>query len=182
MSSVSTFKGGKVPIGEDFFATPEWVVKIIFPYVKTGSKVLEPTYGSGAIAKVLEEHGCEVVGSDLYPKEGTDVAHLDFLNFQKEDEILQGIDFIVMNPPFSDKTRFLKKAMELGLPFLMLCPMTLLETEKRYNLIKENGLSAILIPKRINYLRGADKEMGKTWFASTWFLGNHPEFKNQILF
>jgi hypothetical protein len=72
--------------------------------------------------------------------------------------------------------------MELGKPFLMLCPMDLLETEKRYNLIKQNGLSIILIPKRVNYIRGAVKEMGKVWHASSWFLGNSPEFKNQILF
>ena len=177
-----TFKGGKQPIGEDFFQTPDWAIEVILPYVKTGSKVLEPTYGLGAIAKVLEKHGCEVVGADKYPKEGTSVKELDFLNIQKEDEVLQGIDMIVFNPPFSDKTRFLKKAMELGIPFLMLCPMTLLETEKRYNLIKENGLSIILIPKRVNYVRGAENELGKVWFASSWFLGNHPEFKNQILF
>jgi hypothetical protein len=24
--------------------------------------------------------------------------------------------------------------------------------------------------------------MGKVWFASSWFLGNHPDFKHQILF
>ena len=178
----STFKTGKYPIGEDFFQTPEWATEVILPYVKSGSRVLEPTYGLGAIAKVLEKHECEVIGTDKYPKEGTDVKELDFLNIQKEDEILQGIDMIVFNPPFSDKTRFLKKAMELGKPFLMICPMTLLESEKRSNLIKENGLSIILIPKRVNYLRGADNEMGKTWFASSWFLGNSPDFKNQILF
>ena len=180
--NASTFKGGKVPIGEDFFQTPDWAIEVILPYVKTGSKVLEPTYGLGAIAKVLEKHGCEVVGADKFPKEGTSVKELDFLNIQKNDEILQGIDMIVFNPPFSDKTRFLKKAMELGLPFLLLCPMTLLETEKRYNLIKENGLSIILIPKRVNYVRGADIEMGKAWFSSSWFLGNSRDFKNQILF
>ena len=180
--NASTFKGGKVPIGEDFFQTPDWAIEVILPYVKTGSKVLEPTYGLGAIAKVLEKHGCEVVGADKFPKEGTSVKELDFLNIQKNDEILQGIDMIVFNPPFSDKTRFLKKAMELGLPFLLLCPMTLLETEKRYNLIKENGLSIILIPKRVNYVRGADIEMGKAWFSSSWFLGNSPDFNNQILF
>ena len=108
----STFKTGKYPIGEDFFQTPEWATEVILPYVKSGSRVLEPTYGLGAIAKVLEKHECEVIGTDKYPKEGTDVKELDFLNIQKEDEILQGIDMIVFNPPFSDKTRFLQKAMK----------------------------------------------------------------------
>jgi hypothetical protein len=177
-----TFKGKKQPIGEDFYQTPDWAIEMILPYVKTGSKVLEPTYGLGAIAKVLEKHGCEVIGTDKYPKEGTDVKQMDFLNIDKDDEILVGVDMIVFNPPFSDKTRFLKKAMELGLPFLLLCPMTLLETEKRYNLIKEHGLSIILLPKRVNYLRGDKEKMGGAWFASSWFMGNHPEFKNQILF
>ena len=180
--NASTFKGGKRPIGEDFFQTPEWAIEVILPYVKSGSRVLEPTYGLGAISNVLKKHGCEVIGTDKYPKEGTDVKELDFLNIAKDDEILQGIDMIVFNPPFSDKTRFLQKAMELGKPFLMICPMALMETEKRYNLIKENGLSIILIPKRVNYLRGADNEMGKVWSASSWFLGNSPEFKHQILF
>ena len=157
--------------GEDFFETPEEAILPIKEYIPSGVKViLEPTYGKGAIGKVLEKWGYTVIKRDLYPKTD-DTVKSDFLR----DELPE-CDCIVFNPPFSLKTEFMKRACESGKPFLFLCPLTVLETKKRFDMMKEYGLSMINLPTRTNYI--ADK---KVWFHSIWVI-RHPDYTNKILF
>lgn len=161
----------KRPGGEDFFETPEEAILPIKNFIPSGVQtILEPTYGKGAIGKVLEKWGYKVIKRDKYPKTD-DTVQSDFLT----DEIPE-CDCIIFNPPFSFKTEFMKRACESGKPFLFLCPLTVLETKTRYELVKEYGLNLLNLPSRTNYV--ADK---KVWFHSVWIV-RHPEYQNKMLF
>ena len=141
------WKGNRREIGEDFFATPKTAILPIKPYIPEGVKtILEPTHGKGAISNLLEEWGYTVIKQDKYPKTD-DTIEADFLT----DEIPE-CDMIVFNPPFSLKTEFLKRACESGKPFIFICPVTVIETHKRFTLFREHKLSVLNLPNRTNYM------------------------------
>lgn len=173
MTTVNKWKGNRREIGEDFFQTPREAFLPVRPYIPEGVRtILEPTYGQGAIGKILEEWGYTVIKRDLYPKT-EDTVKADFLT----DEIPE-CDMIIFNPPFSLKTEFLKRVCETGKPFLFICPITIMETQKRFNLFRDYELSVLNLPNRINYV---GKLGAKCWFHSIWVL-RHPDHKNKILY
>ena len=167
------WKGNRREIGEDFFATPETAILPIKPYIPEGVKtILEPTHGKGAISNLLEEWGYTVIKQDKYPKTD-DTIEADFLT----DDIPE-CDMIVFNPPFSLKTEFLKRACESGKPFIFICPVTIIETHKRFTLFREHKLSVLNLPNRTNYVSGKGN---KVFFHSVWIL-KHPKYESNILF
>ena len=170
---VSKWKGNRRAIGEDFFETPEEAILPIKPYIPSGVKtILEPTYGKGAIGKVLEKWGYKVIKRDLYPKTA-DTVKADFLT-----DPIPECDMIIFNPPFSLKTEFLTRACSLNKPFLFICPVTIIETRKRFTLFRDHKLSILNLPNRTNY----DNTKGrKVFFHSVWIL-KHPDFPNTILY
>ena len=134
--------------------------------------ILEPTHGKGAISDLLEEWGYTVIKQDKYPKTD-DTIEADFLT----DDIPE-CDMIIFNPPFCLKTEFLRRACESGKPFIFICPVTIIETQKRFALFREHNLNVLNLPNRTNYM---SKTGNKVWFHSVWVL-KHPEYKNNILF
>ena len=121
---------------------------------------------------MLEEWGYTVIKQDKYPKTD-DTIEADFLT----DDIPE-CDMIIFNPPFCLKTEFLQRACESGKPFIFICPVTIIETQKRFALFREHNLNVLNLPNRTNYMR---KTGNKVWFHSVWVL-KHPEYKNNILF
>ena len=173
MTQVNKWKGNRREIGEDFFATPKSAILPIKPYIPEGVKtILEPTHGKGAISDLLEEWGYTVIKQDKYPKTD-DTIEADFLT----DDIPE-CDMIIFNPPFCLKTEFLQRACESGKPFIFICPVTIIETQKRFALFREHNLNVLNLPNRTNYM---SKTGNKVWFHSVWVL-KHPEYKNNILF
>jgi hypothetical protein len=171
MAAAHEWKGTKREIGEDFFTTPREAILPIKKYIPDNVKtILEPTYGTGAIGKVLEEWGYTVIKRDKYPKTA-DCEYADFL----VDEIPE-CDMIIFNPPFCLKTDFLRRVCETGKPFLFICPLTILETAARYNLFKLHELSIVNLKHRTNFIEGKT-----VWFHSVWVLRN-PMYPNKILF
>ena len=169
----SGWKGNRRKIGEDFLQTPREAFLPVRPYIPDGVRtILEPTYGQGAIGKILEEWGYNVIKRDLYPKT-EDTERSDFLV-----DTIPECDMIIFNPPFCSKTEFLKRVCESGKPFLFLSPLTIMETQKRFNLFRDYELSVLNLPTRTNYTA---TEGAKCWFHSIWVL-RHPDHKNKILY
>lgn len=161
--SVNKWKGNRREIGEDFFETPASSITPVLKYIPKDTKVIwECTHGKGAITKHLTDY--EVVKTDKYPKT-EDTRQFDFLT----DEPDFDYDFIMFNPPFSLKTQFLKRAIELGKPFLFISPVTIIETAKRSKMFHEHQLSLINLSNRTNYISGKGK---KVWFHSVWVLSD----------
>ncbi len=50
---------------DDFYATPRWAIEAILDRETLDGPVWECASGDGAISKVLEERGCEVISTDI---------------------------------------------------------------------------------------------------------------------
>ena len=90
----------------DFYATPPEATEALLQNVALDGRVWEPACGDGAMARVIEAHGYQVVGTDIEPR-GYGMA-LDFLRARS----LLG-DSIVTNPPFSRAYAFAEHALRL---------------------------------------------------------------------
>jgi hypothetical protein len=100
---MAKWKGNRREIGEDFFETPEYAILPILKYIPQNTKIIwEPTNGNGAISDYLEDF--ETMKTDIYPRTD-DTIEMDFLREDPEFDF----DFIIFNPPFSQKTQFLKR-------------------------------------------------------------------------
>ena len=73
-------------------------------------------------------------------------------------------EIIVTNPPYGQNNKFLTRLYQIGKPFLILCPLTLLETKKRAEMINEFGLSLHVIPHRVKYT-ATDATFNTSWFS-----------------
>lgn len=172
------WKGNRREVAEDFFETPNEAIIPIRKYIPSNVKTIwEPTHGKGAISSKLEEWGYKVVKTDKFPKT-TDCIYADFLDCEVPD-----CDMIIFNPPFGLKTEFLDRAVKTGLPFMFICPLSILETAKRIKLFRENHLSVLNLNNRTNYIgkKSAADGIKKVFFHSIWIM-NHSDYKDKILY
>lgn len=65
MTKGISIAGRKVNDGVDFYQTPTWAIEKLLEVVTFEGNILEPCSGNGAISKVLEEHGYNVVSQDI---------------------------------------------------------------------------------------------------------------------
>lgn len=92
---------------DDFYATPRSAVEQLLHVEKFFGGIWEPACGDGAISKVLQEAGHEVVSTDLVDR-GYGVSGVDFLM-----ERTTPCRSIVTNPPFKLATDFVRRALSL---------------------------------------------------------------------
>lgn len=125
--------------------------------------ILEPSAGNGAMTKVLENNGFNVVSKDISIGE-------DFL---KETERYDGI---ITNPPFSLAFEFIQKAKTLTDYFAFLLPLSYLHGKKRHDEIwmdKEFPLSRIYVFTRYVLFGEPLREDGKYstgMITFSWFV------------
>lgn len=84
--------------GQDFYATPPWVTQALLRHVTFRGSVWEPCCGDGAMAKVLESSGYDVVSTDIEDR-GFGQAGVDFLACRTVPGQCRSI---VTNPPYGD--------------------------------------------------------------------------------
>lgn len=125
----------------DFYPTPEEVVNTMMMGENIiGKTILEPSAGSGNIVNWLRNNGAgEVIACEkdkhlqkLLAGEGCNIIADDFLSVTAEQ--VSHIDYIVMNPPFSDGAKHILHAYEIapiGCTIIALCNSSNLE--KRWN-------------------------------------------------
>lgn len=102
----------------DFYPTPDEVIeKMLEGLDLEGKTVLEPSAGKGNIAKVLKERGAHVIMCEdnkdlaLIASQYGDMIASDFLTVQ--DVEISHIDYIIMNPPFSEDDKHILHAFEI---------------------------------------------------------------------
>ena len=120
----------------DFYPTPEEVINTMMMGENIiGKVILEPSAGSGNIVRWLKENGAgEVIACEkdkhlqkILAGECQLLAE-DFLSVTAEQ--VSHIDYIVMNPPFSEGIRHIRHAFEIapaGCTIVALCNSTNLE-------------------------------------------------------
>lgn len=129
--------------GNDEFYTPRYAVQPILKYVPKGSVVWCPfdTKESNFV-KMLEELQYEVIHSHI--EYGEDFFSSEPAHF----------DYIVSNPPYSIKAAVFERLFELGKPFAMLVGVVgLFESQKRFNMFKDNQFEIMYMNKRISYFK-----------------------------
>ena len=130
----------------DELYTPKEAIIPILKYLDQTKIYWECTdFGDSNIRKILVENGFKVIAT------------------RKEE-----FDFLITNPPYSIKDKFIKRCYELNKPFLLLLPITALEGKERNKLYKEKGIELIVLNKRINFI----KDKKNIWFNTSWFCHN----------
>jgi hypothetical protein len=98
---------------QDFYAMPAWSTEALLHWVRLpGGKIWDPCCGDGAVARVLEAHGHDVVATDLMDR-GYGEGNRDFM---LETRLPDGVTAIVTNPPYDNLFEFIVHALELLRP------------------------------------------------------------------
>lgn len=156
--------------GNDEFYTPEYAVTPILEYIKPQSKIWCP----------FDTEESKFVS--LLGKQSTVInTHLDMeIDFF---DVYYECDYIISNPPYSKKFEVFERLFELNKPFAMLVGVAgLFESQKRYNLFKNNDFEIMYFNKRISYFKnyGDDKPYLNPPFSSVYITKNM--LPNRIIF
>lgn len=132
---------------DDEFYTPDYAVRPILKYVKPGKSVWCPFDTERSMfVKLFKMHGTRVFASHI--DEGYDFFHTNVIN----------CDYIISNPPYSCKGDVLQRLFELGKPFAMLVGVVgLFESQKRFNMFKQNDFEIMYLNKRVAYFKDYDE-------------------------
>lgn len=118
---------------QDFYPTPLSVIEyMLMGEDICGKRILEPSAGSGNIVNYLKDNGAkEVLACEKVPQlrrmlSGTcTLIADDFLSVGSS--MVNGVDLVVMNPPFSDVINHIRHAYDIapnGCRIISLCPNT----------------------------------------------------------
>ena len=136
--NVGYLKADRTKEGDEQY-TPYYAAWPILKYIPNDMRIWTPFDREwSAFYQLFKENGYMVVRSDL--SDG-----LDFFTYEPPK-----YDCIVSNPPFSQKSKVLKRLYELGKPFAMLLPLTSLQSIDRYKYFNQ-GIQILAFDKRIAF-------------------------------
>ena len=104
---------------DDEYMTPKKAWEQITEYVPNGL-IWEPFFGDGKSGEIWRELGYKVIHQ---PE--------DFFKVEHE------CDYIISNPPYSNKRAIFERLKEINKPFIMLCPCSMINT-KYYKIFKKS--------------------------------------------
>lgn len=127
----------------DEFYTPLYAVKPIAKYISSGSVIWCPfDTESSWFVKYFTAKGHHVIASHID-------TGIDFFTCSVPE-----CDYIISNPPYSQKTEVLERLFKIGKPFAMLLGVVgLFESQKRFNLFKYNEFEIMYLNRRVAYFR-----------------------------
>lgn len=154
--------------GDDFYPSPPEATAALLSVEKFAGAIWEPACGDGAISKVLEAHGYDVVSTDLVER-GYGEGRIDFLM-----ETKPLAPNIVTNPPYKNALAFARHALDLEsdkVAFLM--RLVWLEGAARKKFFESSGLARVWVfSKRLPRMHRAGYDGPKTTstIAFAWFV------------
>lgn len=128
------------------FTPPPYAVEPILKYIPAGVTVWCPFDTEQSLfVKKLIEHGCSVVATHINNGQ-------DFFNMKTPS-----CDYIISNPPYSCKGAVLERLFDIDKPFAMLVGVVgLFESQKRFEMFKNNEFEIMYLNKRVSYLKSYD--------------------------
>jgi hypothetical protein len=165
-SIVGTNNDGGRP-ENDFYPTPPIGTRGLLKVEKFAGAIWECACGDGAMSRVLESAGYDVISTDLEPRGyGT---QLDFL---LTDKLLA--PNIITNPPFKHSQLFITRGLALGAQKLaFLEKLTFLETKDRTVWLQTTPLKNVWVfMERLKMTRNGEKETKSNggMIAFAWFV------------
>lgn len=156
----------------DYYATEPKAVELLLEQEIFSPYVWECACGEGYMSKVLEEHGYDVLSTDLIDR-GYGEGGIDFLAVTKEELKTCVSRDIITNPPYKYAKEFVEHALDIsmdGTKIAMFLKLTFLEGQGRRNLFRYN-------PPRTVYVSSARLQCGKngnfdgtSMVAYAWFI------------
>lgn len=149
---------------------------------KVKKAIYDPCCGTKVIGNVLRRSSfghIPIIETDLYTIPD---ANIDFLKADNND-IRECCSCIMTNPPYgnNNKTKFLKKCYEIGLPFMLLLPVQSLNTPARISMFQNFGITIMyLSPDPRFFSAETEKEISVGGMA--WFCWDGKCLPNQISF
>jgi hypothetical protein len=145
--------------GNDEFYTPSYAVEPLLKYIPKDKTVWCPfDTEASLIVHALRNNGNEVVATHL-------TTGQDFFITEPMG------DLIVSNPPYSMKTEVFHRLFQLNKPFAMLVGVVgLFESQKRFDLFKDNDFEVMWMDKRIAYFKSYEEQTPSLNppFSSVW--------------
>jgi hypothetical protein len=126
--------------GLDLYETPATAVEALLAVETLPRLIWEPAAGRGAIVRVLQAHGHDVVASDVIDY-GFPLGFVtDFLLTNKAPA---GCTTILTNPPFRIANKFTRHALDLAPRVYLLLRLAFLETIRRTDILERRGLARV---------------------------------------
>jgi hypothetical protein len=126
--------------GRDLYETPSVGTEALLRVEQIPHRVWESAAGRGAITRVLQDHGHDVISSDIcdygFP--------LDFVgDFLMQEQMPAGCSCILTNPPYQIVEPFVARALKLAPLVIMLLRLAFLESERRCSILEGRGLACV---------------------------------------
>lgn len=150
--------------GNDEFYTPYYAIEPLLPYIKDGSTIWCPfDIKESLFVRTLEKEGHTVIHTHI--SDG-----IDFFTTEVPE-----CDYIISNPPYSMKTEVLGRLFDIDKPFAMLLGVVgLFESQKRFNMFRDNKFEVMYFNKRVSYMSNYDdfKTENNPPFSSVYITHN----------
>lgn len=140
---------------DDEYNTPRELWENIKEFLPPKDKIVwEAFYGNGNSGTILSSLGCTVLQSDV-----------DF--FDDNQHIIDKMDMIISNIPFSKKKQILARLKEIDKPFIIIMPASTLFTDYLKDTFRDE--LQIIIPKKRMHFEKNGVVMKRTSFDSCYF-------------
>jgi len=151
----------------DFYPTPAYAVEALLKRESFNGNIWECACGDGAISKVLEKNGYEVISSDLsdygYGESGVDFLQRYFL-----------ADNVITNPPYKDALSFVLKAKySAKKKIAMFLKTVFLESSSRYDMFQDQEFplkTVYQFSKRVTLYKDGIKMKNSGMIAYAWYV------------
>jgi hypothetical protein len=138
-------------IKHDDYMTPKYAWENIKQYIPKDKVIWEAFYGDGKSGDYLKELGFNVIHEPV-----------DFF----ENDLG---DIVVTNPPFSKSKEVLNYLAKLDKPFIIIMPVSKINTSYFRNNFMNKGLQIIIPRKRIHFTKLVNGVMPAGWKSATSF-------------
>lgn len=139
--SVSSWLNKKSFSNNDELYTPKILVEPIIKYLKPKSTIWCPfDTETSEFVITLKEKGFNVIYSHI-------ILNQDFFEYEPKQEY----DYIISNPPFTKKLKVLERLYQIGKPFAMILPLTMLNYQEVGNFFLDKELQLLIVDKKVSF-------------------------------
>lgn len=155
----------------DYYATEPKAMELLLAEEQFSPVIWECACGEGHLSKVLEQHGFEVVSTDLIYRGFGDPEPLDFLKESLED--FEGD--IITNPPYKYALEFVEQALnsvQPGRKVAMFLKLQFLEGKSRKQFFLHNPPKVVYVSssRLICAMNGEFSKYPSSAAAYAWFV------------